>query len=132
MSRPTSRRSAGLVAAAALLIDYVMTVAVSTASAIAQTYSMVPELYDFRIEIAFIAITLITMANLRGLRESGNIFAVPTYLFIGLALAMVAIGLVRMATGGGSRVLQPDAVAPGPRSWASSCCCVPSRRARSR
>ena len=53
----------------------------------------------FRIEIAFVSIALITIANLRGLRESGNIFAVPTYLFVGLALAIVAIGVVRIATG---------------------------------
>lgn len=89
----------GLIAAAALLIDYVMTVAVSTASAIAQIQSVIPRAYDFRIEIAFISIALITVANLRGLRESGNIFAVPTYLFVGLALAIVAIGAVRMVSG---------------------------------
>ena len=76
----------GLIAAAALLIDYVMTVAVSTAAAIAQIQSVIPAAYDVRIEIAFVSISLITIANLRGLRESGNIFAVPTYLFVGLAL----------------------------------------------
>ena len=77
---------AGLVAAAALLIDYVMTVSVSTAAAIAQIQSVIPAAYDYRIEIAFISISLITIANLRGLRESGNIFAVPTYAFVFLAL----------------------------------------------
>jgi amino acid transporter len=101
----------GLVAAAALLIDYVMTVAVSTAAAIAQIQSVIPAAYDVRIEIAFISIALITVANLRGLRESGNIFAVPTYLFVGLALAIVAIGLVRIVTGTAVPVPQePDAV----------------------
>jgi amino acid transporter len=104
---------ASLVAAAALLIDYVMTVAVSTASAIAQTYSVFPALYDVRVEIAVIAITLITIANLRGLRESGNIFAVPTYLFLGLALLMVGLGLFRLATGTAIDVVQPDAVQMG-------------------
>ena len=89
----------GLIAAAALLIDYVMTVAVSTASAIAQIQSVFPAAYDVRIEIAFVSIALITIANLRGLRESGNIFAVPTYLFVGLALAIVGIGAVRIVTG---------------------------------
>ena len=89
----------GLIAAASLLIDYVMTVAVSTASAIAQIQSVVPAAYDVRIEIAFISIGLITVANLRGLRESGNIFAVPTYLFVGLALGIVVIGLSQIATG---------------------------------
>lgn len=104
---------ASLVAAAALLIDYVMTVAVSTASAIAQTYSVIPSLYDVRVEIAVVAIALITIANLRGLRESGNIFAVPTYLFIGLALLMVGLGAFRMATGGAVDIQQPDAVPLG-------------------
>ena len=89
----------GLIAAAALLIDYVMTVAVSTASAIQQIQSVIPEAFDYRIEIAFISIALITIGNLRGLRESGNIFAVPTYLFVGLALLIVGIGIYRISQG---------------------------------
>ena len=89
----------GLIAAASLLIDYVMTVSVSTAAAIAQIQSVWPGAYDIRIEIAFLSISLITIANLRGLRESGNIFAVPTYLFIGLAMTIVAIGLVHIIGG---------------------------------
>ena len=89
----------GLIAAASLLIDYVMTVAVSTAAAIAQIQSIIPAAYDYRILIAGVSITLITVANLRGLRESGNIFAVPTYLFVGLALAIVAIGVSHVLTG---------------------------------
>src|SRR5438094_6820390 len=72
----------GLVAAAALLIDYVMTVAVSTSSAVDQLISIESRLNGFRIELALVSITLITIANLRGLRESGNIFAVPTYAFL--------------------------------------------------
>ena len=101
----------GLIAAAALLIDYVMTVAVSTASAIAQIQSVVPAAYDVRIEIAFVSISLITIANLRGLRESGNIFAVPTYLFVGLALTIVVVGVVRIVTGNAAGVPpEPDAV----------------------
>ena len=104
---------ASLVAAAALLIDYVMTVAVSTASAVAQAYSVVPSLYDIRIGIAVVAITLITAANLRGLRESGNIFAIPTYLFLFLALAMIGIGVAHVATGQAVAVRQADAVQSG-------------------
>ncbi len=104
----------GLIAAAALLIDYVMTVAVSTASAIAQIQSVVPAAYHVRIEIAFVSIGLITVANLRGLRESGNIFAVPTYLFVGLALTIVAVGAVRIATGSAAPLpAEPDAVRLG-------------------
>jgi amino acid transporter len=88
-----------LVAAAALLIDYVMTVAVSTSSAVDQLISVSPGLNPLRVEIALAAIVLITVANLRGLRESGNIFAVPTYLFVGLALTIVAVGAVNILTG---------------------------------
>ena len=101
----------GLIAAASLLIDYVMTVSVSTAAAIVQIQSVIPAAYDVRIEIAFVAISLITIANLRGLRESGNIFAVPTYLFVGLALVIVAIGLVNIIGGTVVPVVpEPDAV----------------------
>jgi amino acid transporter len=101
----------GLIAAASLLIDYVMTVAVSTAAAIVQLQSLWPDVYFYRIEIAFVSIGLITIANLRGLRESGNIFAVPTYLFVGLALAIVAIGAVNIIGGTVVPVApQPDAV----------------------
>ena len=99
VARANLSQGAGLVAAAALFIDYVMTVAVSTASAVSQAYSVVPALYDVRIELALAAIVLITMANLRGLRESGNIFAVPTYAFVGLAFLLIGVGLFHIATG---------------------------------
>ena len=89
----------GLIAAAALLIDYVMTVAVSTSSALDQLASLVPAAGDFKVAIAIVVITLMTIANLRGLRESGNIFAVPTYIFVLLALGIVGLGLVNIATG---------------------------------
>ena len=104
---------ASLVAASALLIDYVMTVAVSTASAVAQAYSVVPSLYNVRIEVAVVAIALITTANLRGLRESGNIFAIPTYLFLGLALTMVGLGVLRVITGQAVDIEQANAVHAG-------------------
>jgi amino acid transporter len=102
----------GLIAAAALLIDYVMTVAVSTAAAIAQIQSVIPAAYDYRIAIAFTAITLITVANLRGLRESGNIFAVPTYLFVGLALSIVGIGVFHIMSGTVVPVPVPENAVP--------------------
>ncbi len=89
----------GLIAAAALLIDYVMTVAVSTSSALDQLASLVPAAGDYKVLIAVVVITLITIANLRGLRESGNIFAVPTYVFVVLALGIVGLGLFNIVTG---------------------------------
>jgi amino acid transporter len=99
VARQELRPILGLVAAAALLIDYVMTVAVSTSSAMDQLISIMPGLEVLRIEVAVTVIALITVANLRGLRESGNIFAVPTYLFVTLALVIVASGLVNIVSG---------------------------------
>ena len=87
---------AALVAAGSLLVDYVMTVAVSTASAVEQIISAVPGIADGRLLIGITAVVLITIGNLRGLRESGNIFALPTYLFVGSALIMIAIGTYRI------------------------------------
>ena len=89
-----------LVVAGALLVDYVMTVAVSTASAAEQVISALPELHDWKLAIGGLAIALITIGNLRGLRESGNIFAIPTYLFVGSALLMIAVGVFRVVVNG--------------------------------
>jgi amino acid transporter len=96
VARANLGRMASLVAAGALLVDYVMTVAVSTSSAVQQIVSAIPELFPIQVGIAVVAILLITAGNLRGLRESGNIFAVPTYLFVGSALVMIAIGAFRI------------------------------------
>ncbi len=114
VARENLSQTAGLVAAAALLIDYVMTVAVSTASAVQQIQSIIPAAYDFRIEIAFVSISLITIGNLRGLRESGMIFAFPTYLFVSLAIGIVTIGLSHIAMGTAQAMPpQPQALQPG-------------------
>jgi len=81
----------GLVAAAALMIDYVLTVAVSVAAGIAAVTSAVPALHPHRVALGLTAITLLTVINLRGVRESGKIFALPTYFFVGgLGLVIVA------------------------------------------
>jgi amino acid transporter len=107
-------RHAGLVAASALMIDYVMTVAVSTAAAIANLEVAIPELNQYRIQLAVVAVTLVTAANLRGIRESGNIFALPTYLFISTALLAIGVGLIRLATGAGVDLPEPSyAIVPG-------------------
>jgi amino acid transporter len=93
-----------LVVAGALLLDYVMTVAVSTASAAEQVISAVPDLVPFQLAIGVLAILLITLGNMRGLRESGNIFAIPTYLFVGSAFVMIAIGVFRIVVNGEGQV----------------------------
>jgi amino acid transporter len=96
VSKRNFGRTVSLVAASALMIDYVMTVAVSTASAIEQVTSAVPALVDSRVFLGILVIALITVGNLRGLREAGNIFAIPTYLFVGSAILMIAIGTFRI------------------------------------
>jgi amino acid transporter len=89
----------GLISGAALLIDYVLTVAVSVAAGVAALTSAVPVLYDYRVVIGVGFVAAITLANLRGLRESGNLFALPTYLFIGFVALLIVYGLVRWALG---------------------------------
>ncbi|CAN5501651.1 hypothetical protein BH09ACT4_BH09ACT4_08550 [soil metagenome] len=90
---------AGLVVASALLVDYVMTVAVSVASGVDNLISALPGLNPFRVEIAVGFIVLLAAVNLRGVRESSKAFAVPTYLFIGSIAVMVGVFLVRTALG---------------------------------
>jgi amino acid transporter len=87
------------IAGAALLTDYILTVAVSVSSGVAQITSGIPDLLPYRVEIALIVIALITIVNLRGVRESGRIFAVPTYFFIGIMFMTLIIGFIRQATG---------------------------------
>lgn len=92
VSRANFGEIPSLVAASALMIDYVLTVAVSISSASDQVVAALPELEPVQVEIAVLAIVLMIVGNLRGVRESGNIFAAPTYLFVGMALLMIAIG----------------------------------------
>jgi amino acid transporter len=87
-----------LVAAAALLVDYVLTVAVSVASGVLAITSAVTSLAQYNTELSLGAIVLITVINLRGVRESGFAFALPTYLFIVSMLAAVGTGLFKCAT----------------------------------
>lgn len=85
----------GLIAAAALLIDYVLTVSVSISSGVAALTSAVPTLFPYRVELAIGFVAVIMIGNLRGVRESGTIFAFPTYFFIATFLALVFVGLAR-------------------------------------
>ena len=107
-----------LVAAAALLVDYVLTVAVSISAGVLALTSAAPVLYEYKVPLAILFIGLMTMINLRGVRESGTIFAAPTYLFIVTAFGMIGLGLLRLATGS----LAPDEVAAEQElaAWAAS------------
>src|SRR3954471_4983698 len=88
---------AGLVVASALLVDYVMTVAVSVASGVDNIISAIPQLNPYRVEIAVGFVILLAAVNLRGVRESSKAFAVPTYLFIASIAIMVVTALIRTA-----------------------------------
>ena len=96
-----------LIAAAALMIDYVLTVAVSVAAGIAALTSAIPGLFAYREALGLVASVFIIVMNLRGMRESGKFFAVPTYFAIGALGVMVVIGSIQALFGQGV-ALSPD------------------------
>jgi len=96
------------VCAAALLVDYVLTVAVSVSAGTAALASAVPGLQDLRVEISVAFIILLMWGNLRGIRESGKIFAVPTYVYIASLGGVVVLGVYRILSG------QVDSIAYSP------------------
>lgn len=98
-------------AGAALLTDYILTVAVSISSGVAQFVSAYPGLYRYRVIIAVAAILLIMLINLRGVKESGFAFAIPTYFFLFFTFLMVIIGFIRYFTGTLGTVVDPPAAA---------------------
>lgn len=98
----------GLTAAASLLIDYVLTVAVSVSAGVAALTSAFPEMRDWRIFIAIIIVIFIMLMNLRGVKESGTFFAIPTYAFIVAVLLMIGIGVLRVIAGDVSPVPHPS------------------------
>jgi len=92
-------RGPGLLAAGALMVDYVLTVAVSVAAGVAAITSAVPDLYDVRVPIGVLVVALFALGNLRGVRESGTIFAAPTYFFILAMGTMIVVGMVKVIAG---------------------------------
>jgi amino acid transporter len=91
--------AAGLIAAASLLVDYTLTVAVSISAGVLAITSAFPELHAYRVEMCLAFLAILTVGNLRGIRESGRIFAVPTYFFVFSVVVLLAAGLYRFATG---------------------------------
>src|SRR3982075_1518468 len=89
----------GLIAAAALSVGYILTVSVSIASAVDQLVSAVPTLLPLKVELGIAAVALVTLANLRGIRESGSIFAIPTYVFLASMFVLIGGGLVMYFSG---------------------------------
>jgi amino acid transporter len=101
----------GLVAAAALLLDYLLTAAVSLTAGVEAIASAFPVLWQYRVAVALALLLVITLANLRGLRETGTLMAIPVYLFLFTYLPMLAYGLVRVGVEGPVTLA---AVAPPP------------------
>ena len=91
--------TAGLIAAASLLVDYTLTVAVSISAGVLAITSAFPSVHPFRVEICLGFLAILTVGNLRGIRESGRIFAVPTYFFVVSVMMLLAAGLYRFLTG---------------------------------
>ncbi len=89
----------GLVAAAALLLDYILTVAVSTAAGVAAVTSAWPRLLHYRVAVGLLFLLLLVVGNLRGVRQSGRIFAAPTYLFIFSMVSLIVTGIARASLG---------------------------------
>ena len=102
-----------LVAAAALLVDYILTVAVSVAAGVFAITSVAPSLAPHKLAISLAFVVLITVANLRGVREAGLMFALPTYGFIASLYAVLAVGLWKVATGQHPHAVVPDPAAVG-------------------
>jgi amino acid transporter len=105
-------RLPGLVAAASLMTDYVLTVAVSIAAGVAALTSLVPSLLPLNVELSVAAVALICLGNLRGIRDSGSIFAVPTYVFVATMLALIGVGLAQLMTGHAPAYHPPASLLP--------------------
>jgi len=99
-----------LTAAAALLTDYILTVSVSIASGVAQIISAYPDLYQYRVVIAVACVLFIMLINLRGVKESGKAFAVPTYFFIVMMYLTVGVGIFRYLFGTLGIVINPPTI----------------------
>ncbi|MEX2624072.1 MAG: APC family permease [Acidimicrobiia bacterium] len=98
----------GVIAAAALLTDYVLTVAVSVAAGVAAITSAYSPLLHWRVELALVFVVLLSVANLRGTRESSRLFALPTYAFVATVFTMLVVGFLKCSDGE-----CPDAVSAG-------------------
>jgi amino acid transporter len=101
VSRDNLGEDASLIAASALLIDYVLTVAVSVVAGVAAVTSAVPALAPHAVALSLAAVVLLTVVNLRGVRESGRAFAVPTYAFVVAVLLLIGVGLAKVTLGSG-------------------------------
>ena len=135
VARENLGANVGLLAAAALMLDYLLNVAVGIAAGVGALISAAPKLHAYQLDLCLVILVVITLLNLRGVRESGAAFAPPTYLFIVALLGVIAVGVVRAVIQHGHPVpiiapAAPPAAAAGAgiasvwlllRSFASGC-----------
>jgi len=107
VARDNLGESPAEIAGASLLTDYILTVAVSISSGVAQVTSAFPELYKYRVELGVGLVLFMMLVNLRGVRESGAAFAVPSYFFLLMMTLTVGMGLFRYLTGSLGQVIDP-------------------------
>ncbi|MGV3488869.1 MAG: APC family permease [Tuberibacillus sp.] len=100
VSRTNLGTNAGLIAGGSLLVDYILTVAVSVSSGTDAITSAFPALHEHRVQIAVFFVILITILNLRGLTESASVLAYPVYLFVLALFILIGVGIYRILTGG--------------------------------
>src|SRR5215216_4274758 len=110
VSRDNLGESYAQVAGAALLLDYTLTVAVSVSSGVAQIVSAYPTLDNYRVVLAVAAVIVVMLVNLRGVKESGMVFAIPTYFFVVMMFLTVGIGLLHYFSGSLGTVVDPPVV----------------------
>ena len=113
VARENLGKMPSLVAAAALLVDYILTVAVSVAAGVLALTSAAPSLAGHEVGLSLGFVVLLTIVNLRGVRESGVLFAVPTYAFVAVMFLLVGTGVGQCATGGCHQAHAPDPIAAG-------------------
>jgi amino acid transporter len=114
VARENLGTTAGLVAAAALMVDYLTTVAVSVTAGVQAVIAFVPALDRHRVAAGLACILLLVLVNLRGVREAGAAFVAPTYLFVGSLGLLLGVGILRVATGGDlpAHAAAPSAMEP--------------------
>ena len=115
VARENLGQNAGLLAAAALMIDYILVVAVGISAGVGALVSAVPALQPHTLAICLVILLLIAVINLRGMAEAGKIFMIPTYLFVGTLMIAIVLGLARAVLSGG----HPDPVVTPPHVHAA-------------
>lgn len=110
VARDNLGEMSGLTAASALLADYILTVSVSISSGVAQIISAYPDLYEYRVVIAVVAVFFLMLINLRGVRESGAAISIPSISFIVIMLILIAVGMFKYFSGGLGVVINPPEI----------------------